>query len=433
MQILDSSVEGVTHSDIELHPDPGRTIVRPFLPGDPEGYMQQQPRPQRIADRVLGLSEAFVENAVERLLRVVENRPRNFAEYLLHRFDEVNGAAFAHCSVSDARKKLIAAYFCAEYSYEAAALFNPSIILCPWDNQRTDGGVKFMMSLRAVGEGHVSSVTFRSGVWHPDRGFAVDDASNRSITPRIVTDEGDSKVTRLACDDGEDISEVVMFPATPSQRQGIEDMRMVAFSDGDGQPDIFGTYTAYDGRHARPEMMHTSDFANFTLRPLEGQLSTGKGMALFPRKVGGRYLMLARQDMENIWLLESDDPFTWDKGRRIVEPANAWEFVQLGNCGSPIEIDEGWLVLTHGVGVVRSYAIGACLLDKNDPNVVLGRLQQPLMRPVPVGARNGYFPNVVYSCGGMVHDRTLLLPYGVADTYTRFASVPLDALLGAMA
>lgn len=432
MQFLDSSVEGVIHSQVELHPDPGRTIVRPFLPADPDGYSQQRPRPQRIVDRALSLGEAQVEMGVERLLRLAENRPRNFAAYLLDRFDDLNGKEFEHCSVSDARKKLIAAYFCAEYSYEAAALFNPSIIPCPWDNQRTDGGVKFMMSLRAVGEGHVSSVTFRSGVWHPDRGFEVDDASNRSVTPRIVTDASGGNVTRLACEDGEDISEVVMFPVTASQRQGIEDMRMVAFSDGGGQPDIFGTYTAYDGRHARPEMMHTTDFVNFTLRPLEGRLSTGKGMALFPRKVGGRYLMLARQDSENIWLLDSDDPFTWDQGRRIVEPAYAWEFVQLGNCGSPIEIDEGWLVLTHGVGVVRSYAIGACLLDKNDPGKVLGRLEQPMMRPVPLGARNGYVPNVVYSCGGMVHDRTLLLPYAVADTYTRFASVPLDALLAAM-
>ncbi len=426
MQFLDSSVTGVIHSQVELHPDPGRTIVRPFLPEDPDGYAQQRPRPQRIVDRVLSLDEAQVEFGVQRLLRLAGNRPRNFAGYLLDRFDDVNGTMFEHCSVSDARKRLIAAYFCAEYSYEAAALFNPSIIPCPWESERADGGVKFMMSLRAVGEGHVSSVTFRSGVWHPDRGFEVDDASNCSVTPRIVTGQSGSNITRLACEDGEDISEVVIFPVTPNQRQGIEDMRMVAFSDGDGQPDIFGTYTAYDGRHARPEMMHTSDFVNFTLRPLEGRLSTGKGMALFPHKVGGRYLMLARQDSENIWLLESDDPF------RIVEPAHAWEFVQLGNCGSPMEIDEGWLVLTHGVGVVRSYAIGACLLDKNDPNIVLGRLRQPMMRPVPLGARDGYVPNVVYSCGGMVHDRTLLLPYAVADTFTRFASVPLDALLGAM-
>jgi predicted GH43/DUF377 family glycosyl hydrolase len=289
------------------------------------------------------------------------------------------------------------------------------------------------MSLRGVGEGHISSVTFRTGSWSSDAGFAIDNPKGRSVMLRTAKmDNPNDEMTHLESAMDCDISETVIFPTTPRQRQGIEDMRLVRFTDDNGRAEIYGTYTAFDGQVARPELMHSSDLRSFTLASLSGRYATGKGMALFPRKVGGRFLMLARQDQENIWLLRSDDLQEWNEGREIVRPTQPWEFVQLGNCGSPMEIDEGWLVLTHGVGVVRGYAIGACLLDKADPSKVIARMKGPLLRPVPEGARSGYVPNVVYSCGGLVHDRTLLLPYAIADSITRFATVRVDDLLRAM-
>jgi predicted GH43/DUF377 family glycosyl hydrolase len=223
----------------------------------------------------------------------------------------------------------------------------------------------------------------------------------------------------------------VIFPTTDSQRQGIEDMRLVWFVEDDGTQELYGTYTAYDGRTARSELMHGSDPRRFSMRPLKGAFAGSKGMALFPRRIDGRYVMLGRQDNENIWLLTSDDIYSWDHGEKLIAPEYDWEFIQVGNCGSPIEIDEGWLLLTHGVGLARSYCIGACLLDRHDPSKVLARMSRPLLRP-GLKTRDGYVPNVVYSCGGMVHDRTLLLPYGIADTLTSFASVPLADLLAAM-
>jgi predicted GH43/DUF377 family glycosyl hydrolase len=425
----------VTHSEVVLRPDPGRSLVRPFTPSDPPAYADPHySRPQRIADRVLALGESEVCAGLDRLTRAIAGSPKKIEDYLLRRFDELNGVLIDRCSVSDPRKQLLAAYFCAEYSFEAAALFNPSIIPHPAGATLPDGRVRLLLSLRGVGEGHVSSVTFREGSWSPTHGFEIDEAEDRGIMLQLATidGDGDDAITHLASAGDTPISQTVIFPITPSQRQGIEDMRLVLFTDDDGQRKIYGTYTAYDGRDARPELMHSTDLKTFSLRKLKGRYADGKGMAIFPRKIAGRYVMLSRQDNENIWLLTSDDIRQWNDGHQLITPEQPWEFVQLGNCGSPIEIDEGWLVLTHGVGVVRSYAIGACLLAKDDPSKVIGRMAAPLLRPTPEGAREGYVPNVIYSCGGMVHERTLLLPYGVADSITRFATVPIDALLRAM-
>jgi predicted GH43/DUF377 family glycosyl hydrolase len=435
MDLFVDHADIVSHSDVILRPDPGRAIIRPFAPADPPEYADPHyPRPQRIADRVHVLSDGEVALVLQRMTRVLSGHPRNILDYLLQRFDEVNGTLIDHCSISDERKQLIAAYFCAEYSFESAALFNPSMIRHPDGADDDDGGVRFLLSLRGVGEGHVSSVTFREGSWSRARGFEVRAPDDRGAMLRLESTDavGDESVTRLISTPGSDITRTVLFPITESQRQGIEDMRLVVFAEDGRQPEIIGTYTAYDGRQARPELMRSVDLRSFSLCKLKGRYATGKGMALFPRKVGGQYLMLARQDQENIWLLASDDLDRWDDGSILVTPEQPWEFVQLGNCGSPIEIDEGWLVLTHGVGMVRSYAIGACLLDKDNPRQVIGRMGSPLLRPIPEGASDGYVPNVIYSCGGIVHDRTLLLPYGVADSITRFATVSLDDLLAAM-
>jgi len=423
------------YSPVKLMPDAGRTIMRPFVPQDPPGYDGGGvSRPQRIADRVLSLPDAEVGFTLHLLLQRLRTRMRNPEAHLMGRFDEVNGQSIARCAASQERGQLIGAYFCAEYSFEAAALFNPSMVRhleCP---VLPDGRAQFVLSLRGVGEGHLSSVTFRTGRWSRDTGFEIDTPTDEGEILRLAGTEviGDDTVYNLTCVEGCPVSDVVIFPATESQRQGIEDMRLVVFEDESSEAHIYGTYTAYNGRDGVPEMMHRTPDRRMTFRKLDGRLATGKGMALFPRKVNGRYMMLSRQDQENVWLLWSDDLYEWDEGIKLLAPAEPWEFVQLGNCGSPIEIDEGWLVLTHAVGPVRSYTMGACLLDKHDPSRVIARMRSPLMQPGQVEGNDGYVPNVVYSCGGMVHDRTLLLPFAVADTYTRFASVPVDRLLAAM-
>jgi predicted GH43/DUF377 family glycosyl hydrolase len=236
---------------------------------------------------------------------------------------------------------------------------------------------------------------------------------------------------RLFCDDGHDLSETVIFPITPSQRHGIEDVRLVRFVDDDGIATYFGTYTAFSGQSIRQELLRTTDFKTFELTGLQGAATANKGMALFPRRIAGRYMMLGRQDHENIWLLSSDDLYDWQGGTKIISPRWPWEFVQIGNGGSPIEIEEGWLVLTHGVGAVRNYCIGACLLDRKDPSKLLARTRHPLIRPTPE-ERYGYVPNIAYTCGAIVHRRTLILPFAVADSVTTFATVPIDQLLATM-
>jgi predicted GH43/DUF377 family glycosyl hydrolase len=425
----------IAHSDVVLRPNPARSVIRPFFPGDPAPYADPHlSRPQRIADRVLSLSEGHAARLLQALLAAGQVSSEMAEAYLLGRFDELNGREIERCSPSATQKQVLAAYFSAEYAFEAAALFNPSMIPHPGGALLPDGRVRFLMSLRSVGEGHLSSVTFRNGAWGPETGFEIEEPERLGLMLRLVSADGDAEGadTHLTYDSEIPISQTVIFPTTPSQRQGIEDMRLVLFAGEDGQPEVFGTYTAFDGREARPELMHSSDLCNFSLRKLRGRFSENKGMALFPRKVGGRYLMLGRSDNENVWLLASDQVDVWQEGRRLLTPEQPWEFVQLGNCGSPIEIDEGWLVLTHGVGIGRAYSIGACLLDRDDPFKVIARMAAPLLRPSQVGGGEGYVPNVVYSCGGMVHGRTLLLPFAVADSLTRFATVPIDALLAAM-
>jgi predicted GH43/DUF377 family glycosyl hydrolase len=225
-------------------------------------------------------------------------------------------------------------------------------------------------------------------------------------------------------------SERVIFPVTESQLNGIEDARFVEFSDG-ARKTYYATYTAYSGRAIRSELIETRDFVSFRLAPLRGTAARNKGMALFPRKIGGKYAMIARQDNENLYLIYSDDLYTWGDGQAILKPEFPWEFVQIGNCGSPIELDEGWLLLTHGVGPVRKYSIGAALLDKNDPSKVLARSREPLLRPEP-SEREGYVPNVVYTCGAIRHNDHIILPYAVSDTFSNFATIKISALMQAM-
>ncbi len=390
-------------------------------------------RAQRIADRLLGLGQSDVANQLGRMTDSLSRHHRDVHKVLLRRFHDINGLVIdPHLIVGD-QSRLIGAYFSEEYSFEAAALFNPSIVPHPDQSGVPDESVRFILSLRGVGEGNISSVTFRTGVWSPGA-LTIEPASAQAISPRIKYIPGgapDDPGVRLICEEARDLSEIVIFPVTPLQRHGIEDLRLTRFVDDDGDATYLGTYTAFSGAGIRQEILRTTDFVTIDLTALRGPGTDNKGMALFPRKIGGRYAMLGRQDHENMWLQRSDDLYAWDAGVKIVKPRFPWEFVQIGNCGSPIEIDEGWLVITHGVGGVRNYCLGACLLGKDDPSKLLARMAEPLIRPDPRD-HDGYVPNVLYSCGAMVHQRTLLLPYAIADSFTTFASVSIDALLATM-
>jgi predicted GH43/DUF377 family glycosyl hydrolase len=341
-------------------------------------------------------------------------------------------ALAAHGTFSKVQRQLIGAYFLNEYSFEASALFNPSIVPHPDQSDAPKGGLRFILSLRAVGEGHVSSLTFRAGTIEADGSLTVDPTARLASSPRISrrVSEPDGDHVELTFNPEEELSERVIFPVTESQSNGIEDARFVEFRDSDRKT-YYATYTAYSGRAIRSELIETSDFISFRLTPLKGAAARNKGMALFPRKIGGKYAMIARQDNENLYLIYSDDLSKWDGGQAILKPEFPWEFVQIGNCGSPIELDEGWLLLTHGVGPVRKYSIGAALLDKSDPSKVLARSREPLLRPEP-SEREGYVPNVVYTCGAMRHNDQIILPYAVSDTFSNFATIKISALMQAM-
>ena len=427
----------MTHLPIMLRPDPSRVVIRPFVPADdpPALVPKRGPRAQRIADRVLALDDAGLQAELDNVTAKLADRHRVVEHVLQRRFHEVNGLLIDHCSIKREQALLIGAYFSEEYAFEAAALFNPSIVIHPDQAGVPAGALRFVLSLRGVGEGHVSSVTFRTGICGPDGALTVDPAGPMAIAPRIENIPGgvpDDPGVRLFGEAGQDLSELVIFPMTIHQRHGIEDMRLVRFDDDDGNVSYYGTYTAFSGQAIRQELLRTTDFVTFELNALRGEAANGKGMTLFPRRIDGRYAMLGRQDHENIWLLTSTDLYDWQNGSKIVvEPRWPWEFVQMGNGGSPIEIDEGWLVITHGVGAVRNYCLGVCLLDRNDPSKLLARMTRPLIQP-SAEERYGYVPNVAYTCGAMVHDRTLVLPYAVADSFTTFATVPIDLLLAAM-
>jgi predicted GH43/DUF377 family glycosyl hydrolase len=417
-----------------LRPDPTRVIVRPFKPATEPRDLNptDKTRANHIVDRVLTLDP---DTAASQLADVLENflgRHRNLLRAFEARADEMEDAFAAHTTFTRAQRRLVGAYFLHEYSFEASALFNPSIVSHPDQTGAPEGGRRFILSLRAVGEGHVSSLTFRSGTIAADGALRVDPTMRLASTPRvdkrIAGPQGDEIEVIFKPD--EDISERVIFPVTLAQSNGIEDARFVEFDDG-GQKVFYATYTAYSGAAIRSELIETRDFVSFRMSPLRGSASRNKGMALFPRKIDGTFAMIGRQDNENLYLIYSDDLHAWDGGIPLLRPQFPWEFVQIGNCGSPIELDEGWLLLTHGVGPVRKYSIGAALLDKSDPSRVLARSREPLLHPEP-SEREGYVPNVVYTCGAMRHNDQIILPYAVSDTFSNFATIKIVELLTAM-
>jgi predicted GH43/DUF377 family glycosyl hydrolase len=418
---------------LHLRPDPTRVIVRPFKPATEPRDLNptDKTRANHIVERVLALD---ADAAARQLADVLENflgRHRNLLQTFEARAAEMEEALADHAVFTQVQRQLVGAFFLNEYSFEASALFNPSIVAHPDQSGTPQGSLRFILSLRAVGEGHVSSVTFRSGLIAADGTVVVDPAARLASSPDFVRltsgAAGDDIEVRFAA--GDDISERVIFPVTEAQSNGIEDARFVQF--GAAEKIYYATYTAYSGRAIRSELIETSDFVSFRLSALKGSAARNKGMALFPKKIDGKYAMIARQDNENLYLIYSDDLYTWDDGQPILKPRYPWEFVQIGNCGSPIELDEGWLLLTHGVGPVRKYSIGAALLDKRDPSKVLGRLREPLLRPDP-SEREGYVPNVVYTCGAMRHRDKIIFPYAVSDTFCNFATIEIASLIAAM-
>lgn len=419
---------------LHLRPDPARVVVRPFKPAiEPRDFNPtDKTRANHIVDRVLGMEAGAAARQLTDVLENFEGRHRNLLNLFEARASEMEDALAPHATLNKTQRCLVGAYFLHEYSFEASALFNPSIVRHPDQTGAPEGGCRFILSLRAVGEGHISSLTFRSGSIDAKGLVSVDPAARLSSVPQIV-----NRTRRPAGDDvevffppGDELSERVIFPITDAQSNGIEDARFVEFKD-DERTSYYATYTAYSGRAIRSELIETTDFRTFRMTPLAGSAARNKGMALFPRRIGGRYAMIGRQDNENLYLIYSDDLYTWDGGRPIVQPLYPWEFVQIGSCGSPIELDDCWLLLTHGVGPVRKYSIGAVLLDKEDPSKVLARSREPLVYPEPT-EREGYVPNVVYTCGAIRQGGRIVLPYAVCDTFTNFATIELTDLMKAL-
>lgn len=420
--------------DERLYADPSRVVLRPFHLGW-QSSSAQGSRAHRLVQDVIALSEDEAAEEYGRVLHDFVERHWQTEQLFEERYEEVerrleiDGAA-----LSIQRKRLIGAYFCHEYTYAAAALMNPSIVPHPDQSGMDKGAVRFVMSLRAVGEGHISSIVFREGIANRDGTFSLWPQSafaTAMLADENCESEGDCAVT-LHRHAESSLSNSVIFPVTEQQRGGLEDLRLVRFDHGGGDFEWIGTYTAYSGHSIRSELMRTRDFRQFMLEPVTGKAGRNKGMALFPEKVGGRYCMVGRQDGKNLFLIHSDRLDCWDDdGILLMEPKFPWEFIQIGNCGSPILTDAGWLLLTHGVGAMRKYALGCALLDRDDPSIVLARSSKPLLTAIDAD-RFGYVPNVVYTCGAMKVGDHLLIPYGISDSAVGFASTSIEDILAVM-
>lgn len=424
---------GIHTLPMRLYADPRRVVVRPFHLGW-QANGGSPSRTQRIVEAVLALEEKAVEEQLAHVLIDFEARHWQTRRVFMTRYEqiaqllEIDGR-----TLSDARCQLIGAYFCHEYSYAAAALMNPSVVPHFDQSGMPAGCQRIILSLRAVGEGHISSIAFREGIISSDSDLmlapeppfatatdAQDREDKRQVGPVEIFRHNDST-----------LSGTVIFPITPAQANGLEDLRLVHFHHDDGSFEWIGTYTAYNGQQIQSEMLRTRDFRQFQMVPMTGSAARNKGMALFPRKVSGQYMMIGRQDGENLYLIASDELTDWGEGEQILTPLYDWELVQIGNCGAPIELDEGWLLLTHGVGAMREYSIGAALLDKRDPSKVLARTRRPILA-ASEDEREGYVPNVVYTCGAMRHGDQLFMPYGVADSSVAFSFVPIARMLSLM-
>lgn len=493
MSFLESRIRRLP---LVIGPDPRRVLLRPFIPSlivKPLAAQEVNPRVLSLFSRVMHLDEKAVETKLAEVFADFHERHQKIHDIFAERFEQIRGFLPTDLELSEPRRLLLGSYFTNEYSLESTALFNPGMVAASDQSGLNPGELRFFLSLRATGEGHISSITFRSGIVDSNGDLRLDPVSRYVCQPRpqpaarydtptflrklqeLGVEYADARTAlrdlpesflmedlvnhvrrlRTSIDepsvrrageralmlaranytvrfaDGLDISEKILFPFAPSEVNGIEDARFTRFQEADGSISYTATYTAYDGNVVLPQILQTRDFHEFSIRTLNGSAVRNKGLALFPRKIKGHFAMLGRQDGENIHLMFSDHLHFWYESQILLRPSQPWEFVQLGNCGPPIETDAGWLVITHGVGPMRKYCIGAVLLDLNDPSRILGRLREPLLRPAP-DEREGYVPNVVYSCGGLLHEGKIILPYAVSDTSSRFAVVPLADVLNEM-
>lgn len=488
-KVTQSPIMQIERTGIILSPNSRRVVLRPFQPPTEDRIL-------RLVGRVSTLTEPEVDSFLSQVLTAFDGRHQKPVEFFERRFGAIQSHLLTDTPLTRNRRLLMGAYFTQEYSLESAALFNPSLVLHPDQSGLASGTQRFVLSLRAVGEGHISSITFRSMTIDSKLKIIVDESTKYVTTPEFVPDSSyDSDLFRrkiielgLVCSFTEEtlasldshftleqlehalqhnlrehrmhhdelapvveqvvmlakcnyeieyahehsLSERLIFPFGPTEKNGIEDARFVQFVDDDGSSRYFATYSVYDGSMVLPQLLETNDFFRFKMHTLNGPAIADKGMALFPRKINGHYAMLSRQDGEHIYLMYSDRLYFWHTKEIILRPTNPWEFAQIGNCGSPIETDAGWLVLTHGVGPMRTYTIGAVLLDLEDPSRVIGRLREPLLTPNE-NEREGYVPNVVYSCGALIHGDHLVIPYAMSDYATTFATVRLKDLLSELA
>ena len=484
--------EFVRISEIEMHPDPTRVISKPFLHGQ-EISLKGYSRAAAVINRIMAIPEGEILALLRTVVASFNARHRDLEAVLEGNFQMITRLLPDPCELSWERRMLIGAYFTQEYAVESAALFNPSIVPHPNQTGLPNGALRFIMSLRGVGEGHVSCIEFRTGIIDATGSVAYDDVKTSSgylVTPTIIQshysrevfreqyaelsgstedaefitqtlpDEflradldrllgwlGEQELTRGArtviierlariadCNytitfpEQTRLSERIITPYGLSELNGMEDVRMVHLLNADGTYTYYGTYTAYDGKRVAPQMFVTDDFLTFRMFQIAGNAAKDKGVAVFPRKVNGRYMALSRWDKENNLLASSSNLTYWEDEGPLITPEFPWDLFQMGNCGSPIETEAGWIVLTHGVGSMREYSIGVALLDLDDPSVVLGKLERPLLTSTPLN-RDGYVPNVVYSCGALLYGETLILPHGCNDTTVRIALINLPELL----
>jgi predicted GH43/DUF377 family glycosyl hydrolase len=472
----------VKRSDIQLYADPKRVIIN-FLN---LGVVTSSVRVRGLIDRVLAIPEQRVEELLKNIKLDFAHRHHFFEDFITHHAEQIKAGVPNFETLSKNRKQLLGAFFTKEYSIQGAALFNPSIVAHPNQEGLEPGKKRFLYTLRSVGEGHISSIEFRSGTFDSSGNIDLEEVSPFATTclkdtrkkyepkllekrmqivpdfnPKILHefpasftiqdyqslkgkgvfdkyDKGSQALLDTYLDTNYDLhavantalSERVVFPSAQRESKGMEDVRMVAFDNGDGI-EYVGTYTAYDGLAISPQLILTKDFEHFAVRTMYGLAVNDKGMALFPEKINGQYVMLGRQGGSNISIMYSDDLFVWNHYEPLMVPEADWGLVQLGNCGSPLKTEAGWLVITHGVGALRKYVLGAILLDLKDPAKIIGKLRQPLLGP-NTQEREGYVPNVVYSCGSMIHAGHLLIPYAMSDSATTFATVEVATLLAAM-
>jgi len=422
----------ITRKNIKFTADSRRVILRPFFPGN-------EIRAGHVIERVLSMPEAEASAQLDDVIKNFSSRHKGFEASLLRNYSRITRLLPVEKELSEKRKLLLGAYFSHEYSIESAALFNPSIVPHPDQSGLNKDELRFVMSLRATGEGHISSIEFRTGIIDKDNNISFDaltpyagmaqERKERVETEITLADESARDANYdISFSGSEPLSERVIFPFSKTESNGIEDVRFVRFYNDDGTSTYYGTFTAYDGHRILPELIQTDDFIKYKVRTMQGAAAKDKGMALFPRKINGKYVFISRIDGENLYFMQSDNLYQWDSAELLRVPFCSWEFVQIGNCGSPIETDAGWLLITHAVGPMRKYVISAILLDKENPSRVTGYLKDPLIEP-DENEREGYVPNVVYSCGSLVHNNEIIIPYAMSDSASTIASVLLNKVL----